>query len=161
MTRLAALELNRTDWSQWSVAAGSSVAVRDSLDRLLDAGSPDDVERLHWELENVVFSQDHVYAVAVPCVSVMVAALADSLPFWVRAEVLGDLYLILAGWDAPDRPERGVVEECRRRAAEGYWLIAREAVTGLREPAVAVLRLISDDERTAAIAATALQQDRS
>lgn len=143
---LAEDEIAHVDWARFRVPGGEARDVGDALLALLSTGSPSESKAV-WgaRIENKVFSQDNIEDSAEPVVEIMLAALADDRPEWIRSDVLELLFLVL---NAALKDPR-FADGCRVRAREGLWLLVREARTGptagAREDAVEVLHLVAPE----------------
>lgn len=116
--------IRAVDWSSHTVLSGTEDDLGSALAALLASEDPESAEATWWRIENVVFSQDTIYSAAEPTVDVVLAALADERPRFIRSWLLELLFFIMKGGslEDPELPGR-----CRSRARRGLWLLAREA----------------------------------
>jgi hypothetical protein len=146
---LAEREIELVDWAQFTELDGPGGDIGNRLRALLDAGSSDAAGDAYWRLENHVVAQNELFDSAEPTVSVIVAALADERPRYVRIALLDLLYLILTASPSAAIKARcpDLVERCHARAREGLWLLVREAAVGAQGSARDVLELLGELDR--------------
>jgi hypothetical protein len=155
----AAYLIDIVDWGSYRVLEGPAESLRPALLDLLAASRPEQLASVHWRIENHVVVQDDIYSAAEPVTSVLVAALANPRPTWMRVEILQLLFSILSGTGFDEHNGASLWSKCRDRAMEGYWLLVSEALTGERDAALEVLSLIDDPDRLAAVRRWAATQD--
>jgi hypothetical protein len=151
MTSIAEVLIRQIDWSKLREIDGVATSVGIALVRLLTAEKVEDAQSAYWEIENHVVVQDDVYESAEACVGVLIAALIDERPRFVRIAILGLLFQILSGSASEIELQfnnEKIVERCKGRAREGLWLLVRELVLG-EDAALDVLRLLVESERIA------------
>jgi hypothetical protein len=149
---IAEREIDRIDWSSYRELSGSADGVGQALRDLLAAQSPSHVTEPYWRLENHVFAQDDIYSSAEPAAAVLVAALLDERPPYVRAVIHDLLFVILHGWPADSEPDpEELLARIRARVKEGYWLLVNDAVSRRMGGAMEVLELVDDTKRLDAI----------
>lgn len=124
---------------------GQADRVGETLLALLSARDPSEVESAYWGLENHVVVQGGVYDSAVPVTRVLVAALLEDRPLWVRISILDLLFQILSGATVETSPDCDLIEECKHIASGGLWLFVREFVGGPRDAARDVLECLEID----------------
>ena len=146
---IAELEIARVDWASESDISGDASRIGTALTGLLAASNAEDATAAYWQLENRVVAQGELFPVAAAAVSVVMAALADPRPRYVRILLLELLIQILSGEESEETRTRygEVRQECVLRATEGYWLLVREFSAGLAEPTWAILELIGNQAR--------------
>src|SRR5262245_35297877 len=101
MTMLAEALNKQISWSSFTDITGSAGDVGNALCELLASANSEACESWYWRIENHVVVQGSVYDAARPATRVLVAALADQRPKWVRIAVLELLYQILSGAPVP------------------------------------------------------------
>lgn len=116
--------LESFDWSVVEVAGGTGTDLKNAINAFLEAASSEEASELWRGLEGSAFAQDTIYGAAEPTVEVMVAALADEPPGFLRAWILEVLRFILSG-ASEDDPE--LAARCREAAERGEWLLAAMA----------------------------------
>ncbi|MGW5659344.1 hypothetical protein ACWEWG_04455 [Streptomyces sp. NPDC003758] len=150
VSRLVRAELGRFDWGKLRCGCGGTAEhIPEIFERLVEAESAE--ETFGAELEGHLEVQGELFEVAVPAVSVILAALADTLCDTSRNYLLAMLGSVVLGEAHPSEAARGrthLDRECQLRAREGLPLIFREALTGDSEIAVEILEVVDiDDER--------------
>jgi len=147
-TGLAESIIATSNWSHLMAANGSGEPIRAALAALLAADTPDVADAASWRIENHAVVQGELFEVSEACVSVLVAALADPRPFWVRISILDLLFQFLSGGGSPTPGTPvDIRERCERAAREGLWLLCREAMVGAREAALDVIDLLGEGAR--------------
>jgi hypothetical protein len=127
MNPLARYELDSVDWTDQRVIEGrDSADIPTAVGELLAATSEADAEDAYWMLDNRVVVQGQLFEAALPLVPVLLAALTDSLPAFVRVRLADVLVEIMKG--TPDETElaRGnsdLAERIKRAAGPGLWLM--------------------------------------
>ncbi|WP_326611938.1 hypothetical protein OIE62_17325 [Streptomyces scopuliridis] len=89
-----------------------------------------------------------LFQVAPHAVPVILAALAEDLPPFVRGHLLTTLWQLVTGESHLSESEAGepeLEEECCAAAREGIWLLYREAVSGDTETALDILEFVDPD----------------
>lgn len=124
MSGIAERLLGAIDWAAFSASPPQADTLARAVGELIGAENPETAERAWWGIENTAFSQDTVYELAVPTTDVMLAALVDQRPEFVREWIVEVLYFITSGGSA-DNP--AIPGRCRDRARLGLWLLAKEA----------------------------------
>lgn len=127
------------DWSNAEVLRGTGANLAGDLLKFLGCEDAERMADLWWGLEGVVFSQDTIYGAAEPVTDVLMAALADSRPDFVKAWILEALRFILGGGSVAD-PE--LQSRCRDRARSGAWLLAAVSSELLDPDRQAVVELL-------------------
>lgn len=128
--------IHSIDWSHHDVLRGDGSDLAHALESFIGCDDPSLMSDLWWRIEGVMFSQDTIYGAAEPGVDVLIAALADDRPHFVKAWILEALRSILKGGSL-ENPE--LADRCRDRAARGAWLLA------------AVARELNGEDREAAL----------
>ncbi|WP_329369777.1 hypothetical protein [Streptomyces sp. NBC_01483] len=116
--------------------------------RLAEAEIPE--ETFGADLEGHLEVQGELFEVAVPSVSVILAALADPLCDTSRNYLMSVLWRVVLGESHPSEVTRGrthLAQECHLRAREGLPLIFREALTGDSETAIEILESVDLDDK--------------
>jgi hypothetical protein len=127
MNPLTRYELDAVDWPDQRVIEGRDGAdIPGAVDKLMAARSEADAEAAYWMLDNRVVVQGQLFEAALPLVPVLLAALTDPLPAFVRVHLADLLIEITRG--TPDETElaRGnsdLAERIKRAARAGLWLI--------------------------------------
>lgn len=129
-------EIARFNWSELRVAMGKATDVPSAIRALLRAQSVKEADAAYWRLENVVVVQGNLYEAALPCVTVLLAALrrADR-PAFVTCSLLELLFQIVNGEVHMDERTLGNLDldkRCRRVAREGQQSLM--FVHGMRTP---------------------------
>ncbi|WP_157902826.1 hypothetical protein [Streptomyces jeddahensis] len=149
MSRLVRAEIGRFDWGQLRCGCGGTAEhVPGTFERLVEAESAE--ETLGADLEGHLEVQGELFEVAVPAVSVILAALADPLCDTSRNYLLSVLWRVVLGEAHPSEAALGrthLAQECHLRAREGLPLIFREALAGDSETAVEILEFVDLDEK--------------
>lgn len=123
-------------WKSFTESEGEGGILAHSIGSLIAASTPDEAEEAWWGIENVAFAQDSIYAAAEPLVDVLMGALVDERPPFVREWIFEALFTIMKG-DSVEDPS--LQERCRSRGRRGLWLLAREAASS---PATVRARLL-------------------
>ncbi|MGW3570818.1 hypothetical protein ACWDSL_44295 [Streptomyces sp. NPDC000941] len=147
-------ELARHDWAALRCGCGESAEhVPLMFEAILTAGTPQDM--LGYTLDNHLELGTNLFEAAVPAVGVILAALAGEPSSLARRHLLDTLCHLVSGDSHATEQALGrtrLGDECRARAREGYWLIARIGLTGSAddaETAADICELIDlDDERS-------------
>jgi hypothetical protein len=149
---LTLFEIERVDWPAFEALGADGEQVAAGLRALAGAHGAEDAEAAYWRLENHVVAQEDVYPIAEPTMGVLLAALSEDPPAFVKTWVYQLLFLILHGYPADSvRAAEHLIHTIKMRAREGYWLFVRDAVMEGREDAYAVLELLNSDERLPAV----------
>jgi hypothetical protein len=151
---LVRAELERHDWASLSCGCGESADhVPLMFEAILTAGTPQDM--IGYTLDNHLEIGTNLFEAAVPAVGVILAALAGDPSPLARRHLLDTLCHLASGDSHATEQVRGrtrLGDECRLKAREGYWLIARAGLTGSAddaETAADICELIDlDDERS-------------
>lgn len=142
--------LKSIDWASQEVLRGTGEDLRAALTAFLACPDSSQVGAVWWDIENVVFAQNTIYGAAPATVEVMIAALADERPSFMRGWILEALRFLVMGESADD-PSLQV--RCRDRLREGAWLLAYLARSTFGEERQLVLDLLEQaDPRIASIA---------
>jgi len=148
MRSFAVCELERHSWNELRGASGSAERIPDALRELLEAPSPETAQEAYWRLENYVVIQGQLFESAEYVVPVLLAALLDDSPQYVRITVLELLFQIASGEAHQEEVDAGncsLGDKCRARMSEGLWLLYREWAFGAREAAQEVIQAIETD----------------
>ncbi|CAL9412007.1 hypothetical protein SUDANB106_01688 [Streptomyces sp. enrichment culture] len=143
------VEAARHDWSALRCGCGETGAhLPRTFDWLMSARAPGEVTEclLSGHLEE----QSMLFRVAPSAVPVILAALAEEPPRFVRGRLLSVLGYLVAGESHRSEAEAGfpdLAEECRRAAGEGLWVLYREAASGDAEAVPDVLEFADPDQR--------------
>ena len=143
MKTIAEKLISQIEWDSYTEIAGPALHIGAALLELLSSNDAASAETAYWKIENHVVVQGSLFSSAAPVTRVLVAALIDSPPPYIRISILDLLYQILSGW-SPEENDR-LVQECRRFAIEGFWLLVREYVYGPRDAAMDVLEILDTD----------------
>ncbi|UBV44783.1 hypothetical protein LAJ19_16695 (plasmid) [Deinococcus taeanensis] len=130
---LATCEIERHSWSRFRTVRGPGHEVPRALHDLLGASSPEEVDLAYWKLENGVVVQGQLFEAAEPVVSVLLAALQDPLPSFVKFGIGELLFQIVAGEADESEVALGNGElgsRCREQARQGLWTLYRELWSG-------------------------------
>ncbi|WP_405585474.1 hypothetical protein [Streptomyces sp. NBC_01190] len=142
------IELKRRDWGGYRCGCGDTADhLVETFKRLLYAEVPEDV--VDYGLDGHVEIQSMLFEVALPATSLIMAALMEDLPAFVRAHFLVTLLRIVSGESHSSEVEAGngdLQEECIDSAREGLWLLYREAMSGDTQNAIDILEFIDFDE---------------
>lgn len=111
------------DWPSFGVPSESGQGLSSALMTLLQSEDAESAEACWSRIENVAFAQETVYRAAEPTVDVVLAALADERPRFIRSWLLEVLFFIVRGGSVEDED---LPARCRQRARRGLWLLARE-----------------------------------
>ena len=133
--------LQSIDWSEFEVQIGTGTDLAEALSRFIGCDDPASMHDLWRGLESshAMFAQDTVYRLAEPAVDVLLAALVDDRPRFVKMWSLEALRMTLKAGSSTD-PE--LPERCRRRARRGVWLLVAMSRTEAAAGALEVLELI-------------------
>lgn len=141
---LAQFLIRSVNWAEFELMTGPAHGFGERLAAFV---SPNATARgeLWQAMENQVFAQDDVFSAAEPTVRVLLAALAEPLPAGVRNAVLDLLFHLVhaASFRGDDLGRR-----CMVAAAEGGWLLVREALAGdpgVRDACLEVLDICAPD----------------
>ncbi len=148
MSDIWRVEMNRHSWRDLREASGSAAGIPHALEGMLTADSPNAVDVAYWKLENHVVVQGELFEAAPHVVSVLLAALLDNSPSFIRIGILELLFQILGGESHESEGERDLGPKCRDLAREGLWLLYGELGAGLpgqRAAALEVLNLVETD----------------
>ncbi|MEU5030807.1 hypothetical protein [Streptomyces milbemycinicus] len=154
VSALVHAELERHDWAALRCGCGESAEhVPLMFEAILTAGTPQDM--IGYTLDNHLEIGTNLFEAAVPAVGVILAALAGEPSSLARRHLLDTLcHLVSGDSHATEQAlgRTGLGDECRARAREGYWLIARIGLTGGAddaETAADICEFIDlDDERS-------------
>ncbi|MCG6497676.1 hypothetical protein [Kitasatospora sp. A2-31] len=124
------------------------------FEAIIEAETPQDM--IGYTLDNHLELNENLFEVAVPAVSVILAALAGELSALARDHLLITLWRLAAG-DAHNTEQAlgrvGLGDECRAKAREGLWLILQLGLTGSADDADTAADLCElidlDDNRSA------------
>lgn len=146
---VVSIELERHGWSDYRCGCGSNAGhVADTFRKLLSAHVPSDVSS--YGLDGHLEVQAMVFEVAVPATSVIMAALMEELPPFVRGHLMVTLLRLVSGESHASEIAAGRVnlqEECIAVVQDGMWLLYREAAVGDVENAIDILEFVESDER--------------
>lgn len=124
--RLGEVALRSIDWSTVQTLVGPSSELGGSLAAFIGGEDENRMLEFWWGLEGIVFSQGRISEAAVPVVDVLMAALVDDRPLFVKAWILEALRFIVSG-GCPDDPD--LAARCLGRARAGAWLLAAVSPT--------------------------------
>jgi len=140
--------LNTIDWSGLHSHDGHGEHLRLALSRLLAAENADVAQSAYWGIENHAVVQGELFEVAEACTSILIAALANPRPRFVRIAVLELLFQILGGSaSAQKSTPSDITQRCHRIAREGLLLLIREAIFEERDAALDVLKQLGEADR--------------
>lgn len=143
------IESARHDWGALRCGCGETGGhLPETFGRLMSARDPQ--EMVECRLSGHLEEQSMLFQVAPPAVPVILAALAEEPPRFVRGHLLSVLGYLVAGESHRSEVEAGfpdLAEECRTAAHEGLWVLYREAASGDAEAALDVLEFTDPDER--------------
>ncbi|MEH6462291.1 hypothetical protein [Chitinimonas sp. JJ19] len=145
---LASYEMNRLPWGQLREASGPAVNIPVALVELFDALTPDDAGKAYWKLENHVVVQGQLFGVAEFVVPVLMAALLDERPDYVKICVLELLFQIVSGVAHEIEIDIGNIDlaaKCQQKAREGLWILYRELIVGESEAAREVIEIVESE----------------
>lgn len=136
---LAELVIQSVDWSSYELLRGPAHGFGERLAEFVSPSTTAARDRLWQAMENQVFAQDDIFRAAEPTIAVLLAALIEPRPDAVRISLLDLLFHLVqaAGFRDDDLGRR-----CLASAAEGGWLLVREAVTGGTAVADACLEIL-------------------
>lgn len=142
---LAELVIRSVDWAELELFSGPADGFGESLAAFVSPDSTATRDELWQTMENHVFAQDDVFSAAEPTIRVLLAALIEPRPGDVRIAVLDLLFLLVhaASFRGDELGRR-----CMAAAAEGGWLLVREALTdgpGIRDGCLEVLDICAPD----------------
>lgn len=142
---LAERAIQAVDWTELELASGPARGFGESLTAFISRDSAVPRDQLWQSMENKVFVQDDVYSAAEPTIRVLLAALAEPRPDDVRNGALDLLFLLVhaASFRGDELGQR-----CVSAAAEGGWLLVREAMagrTGVRDSCLEILDICAPD----------------
>lgn len=123
------------------------------FEAILTAGTPQDM--IGYTLDNHLEIGTNLFEAAVPAVGVILAALAGDPSPLARDHLLDTLCHLVSGDSHATEQARGrtrLGDECRLKAREGYWLIARIGLAGSADDAETAADICEcidlDDERS-------------
>jgi hypothetical protein len=124
---------------------GTAERVAPALRELIAAKTPEEANRAYWNLENVVVVQGGVYTSAEPTVEVLVKALADERPTFIRREIYTLLMEIIRGYPAEGVRvnEFELIHRCRATCQDAVWLLVRDALRDRECGALEILAVLS------------------
>jgi len=139
--RLAESVIDAVDWSRVDVLRGTGADLAISLRRFLRAETPERASELWWGVEGSAFAQNTVYGGAVPTVTIMLAAMAQRPPAFLRPWIIEVLRFILSGASEADP---SLSARCLESARQGVWLLIAEAEEAVdADYAKAVLEVVT------------------
>lgn len=142
---LAELLIRSVDWAEFELMTGSAHGFSERLAAFVSPDATATRGELWQAMENKVFAQDDVFSAAEPTIRALLAAMAEPLPTTVRNAVLDLLFhLVHAASFRSDELGR----RCMVAAAEGGWLLVREALAGepgVRDSCLEVLGICAPD----------------
>ncbi|MFB6983139.1 hypothetical protein [Streptomyces scopuliridis] len=145
--RASFIELARHDWAALRCGCHESGAhLPETFTRLLEARSVE--ETAGYGLAGHLEEQSMLFQVAPHAVPVILAALTEDLPAYVRGHLLTTLWQLVTGESHRSESEAGepeLEEECCAAAREGIWVLYREAVSGDTETALDILEFVDPD----------------
>lgn len=142
---LAELVIKSVDWPEYGLATGRAHGFGERLAAFVSPRSTAAGSELWWTMENEVFAQDDIFSAAEPTIGVLLAALTTPRPFEVRNSVLDLLFHIV---HAASMRDDDLGRRCMAAAAEGGWLLVREALVGgpgVRDSCIEVLEICAPD----------------
>ncbi|MEV4411801.1 hypothetical protein [Catellatospora sp. NPDC049609] len=123
--------------------------MREMFTRIVQAEEPADA--MDAVLDGHVELEGNLFDVAVPAVSVILAALAGELAPFARHLLMINLWRLVCGEAHHTEMAFGrthLGDECRHKAREGVWVILNEGLRHNGEEAIDILEQIDlDDER--------------
>ena len=142
---LAQFLVRSVNWAEFELMTGPAHGFGERLAAFVSPDATAARGELWQAMENQVFAQDDVFSAAEPTIRVLFAALAEPLPDGVRNAVLDLLFHLVhaASFRGDDLGRR-----CMVAAAEGGWLLVREALAGdpgVRESCLEVLDICAPD----------------
>ncbi|MFJ1796626.1 hypothetical protein [Kitasatospora griseola] len=137
VSELVRVELERHGWGAMRCGCGDSAEhVPLMFEAIVEAETPQDM--IGYTLDNHLEFNANLFEVAVPAVSVILAALAGELSTRARDHLLITLWRLAAG-DAHNTEQAlgriGLGGECRAKTREGLWLILQLGLTGSADDA--------------------------
>lgn len=145
--RASLIELGRHDWASLRCGCGETGAhLPFSFTALIGADSLE--ETVGYTLDGHLEQQSMLFQVAPHAVPVILAALAEELPQFVRSHFLEMLWYLVAGESHASEVDAGLGDleiECRAAVGEGIWLIYKEASSGDSETALDILEFADPD----------------
>jgi len=142
---LAELAIRSVNWPEFELLAGPAQGFGERLAAFVSTESTTSREELWQTMENQVFAQDDVFSAAEPTIRVLLAALIDPRPGDVELAVLDLLFHIVHAASFRSDP---LGQRCMSAAAEGGWLLVREARTGgpsVRDACIELLDVCAPD----------------
>ena len=119
--------IRSVDWAEFELLTGPARGFGESLNAFVSPDATAARAELWQTMENHVFAQDDVFSAAEPTIRVLLAALAEPRPVDVRIAALDLLFHLV---QAANFRRDDLGRRCMEAAAEGGWLLAREALTG-------------------------------
>jgi hypothetical protein len=139
------------DWSGVEVLRGTGDELASSVVRFVESANPEMAAELWWGLEGVAFSQNTIYGGAEPVMKVMMTAMAEHPPIFMRGWLVEVIRFIL---NSGSQTDSTLADRCREATSPGRLLLASEAINapdvGYRGAVLEVLQVI-DPTMTAII----------
>jgi hypothetical protein len=145
--RLVLAEIARHDWGRYRCGCGNTAEhVADMFTTLVQASDPVEVRAI--DFSGHLEANGGLFEVALPSVSVILAALAADVTDFAEVELIWLLESLVSGDSHYSegllgRPDLG--EDCRALAREGVWVILRYVFGRNREEAGNILSIIEFD----------------
>lgn len=147
--RASLLELARHDWAGLRCGCRESGAhLPETFSKLLEARTIE--ETVGYRLDGHLEEQSMLFQVAPHAVPVILAALQEDLPRFVRSHLLTVLWRLVTGESHRSEAEAGLPgleEDCCAAAREGIWPLYHEAASGDVETALDILEFVDPDRQ--------------
>ncbi|MBY8882418.1 hypothetical protein [Actinacidiphila acidipaludis] len=166
VSELVRAELDRHPWETLRCGCGDSAGhVPMMFEVVIEAESARDM--IGYTLDGHLELGTNLFAVSVPAVSVILAALAGELSPPARAEFLETLGRMVSGESHFTQAALGrthLGDECRARCREGLWVVGRIGLTGSAveaETAADIFEFVDLDEARSAFYQARLRRRRA
>lgn len=142
---LAEFLIRSVNWTEFELMTGPANGFGERLAAFVSPDVTAARGELWQAMENQVFAQDDVFSASEPTIRVLLAALAEPRPDGVRIAVLDLLFHLV---QAASFRDDDLGRRCMVTAAEGGWLLVREALAGgpgVRDACLEVLDICAPD----------------
>ena len=136
---LADVAIRSVNWRDYGLFDGPEVDFGAQLTAFVSDAEDANRRQLWQTMESRVFLQDDIAPAAEPAISVLLAALADPRSEPARIGILDLLFHLV---QAASYREDELGRRCMNRAAEGAWLLVREARSGSTPVVEACLEIL-------------------
>jgi hypothetical protein len=143
-------ELERPEWSELRTATGFANDVPDSLRKLMNAKTPEEIYEVYWNLDNHVVVQGSLFEAAEYVIPILLnmLQLADDP---IKASILELLVQMADGWDDKTEVSLGntwLKDRCKREVQRGIAMFVfhlNSESADIREFCVELIGLTEDN----------------